>query len=396
MTRMPEHFPWMSDELEALAVQGLLRRRLTVRRRAGGWCEVNGQQLVDFASNDYLGLSHDPRVVEAARRAAAEAGAGSGASALVSGRSVWHERLERRLAHFEGQEAAILFPSGYAANVGTITSLVERDDAIFSDSLNHASLIDGCRLSGATVHVYNHHALISLEGRLASARSARRRLIVTDGIFSMDGVPAPLCELCALARRYDAQVLVDEAHATGVFGPLGRGTAELLDVEESVAVRVGTLSKAIGSVGGFVCGSRTLVDWLWNRARPQIFSTAAPPSACAAACAGLEIIESEPRRRAKLFLLSQRLRDGIRELGLETVPGGSGPIVPVILNDAPLAVRVADGLEQLGFLVGVMRPPSVPRDSARLRITVSSVHEPQMIDGLLGALKNVAAAEQAV
>jgi 8-amino-7-oxononanoate synthase len=393
---MPEHFPWMSDELDALAMQGLLRRRLTVRRRAGGWCEVNGQQLVDFASNDYLGLSHDPRVIEAARRAASEAGAGSGASALVSGRSVWHERLERRLAQFEGQEAAILFPSGYAANVGTITSLVERDDAIFSDSLNHASLIDGCRLSGATVHVYNHHALMSLEGRLASARSARRRLIVTDGIFSMDGVPAPLRELCALARRYDAQVLVDEAHATGIFGPLARGTAELLDVEASVAVRVGTLSKAIGSVGGFVCGSRTLVDWLWNRARPQIFSTAAPPSACAAACAGLEIIESEPRRRAKLFLLSQRLRDGIRELGLETVAGGSGPIVPVILNDAPLAVRVAEGLEQQGFLVGVMRPPSVPRDSARLRITVSSVHEPQMIDGLLGALKNVAAAEQAV
>lgn len=393
---MAEHFPWMSDELDALAAEGLLRQRRTVCRRAGGWCEVDGQQLVDFASNDYLGLSHDPRVVEAARRAAVESGAGSGASPLVAGRSVWHERLERRLAQFEGQESAILFPSGYAANVGTITSLVERDDAIFSDSLNHASLIDGCRLSGAAVHVYNHHALLSLEGRLAAARSARRRLIVTDGIFSMDGVHAPLRELCALARRYDARVLVDEAHATGVFGPLGRGTAELLDVEASVAVRVGTLSKAIGSVGGFVCGSRTLVDWLWNRARPQIFSTAAPPSACAAACAGLEIIESEPRRRAKLFLLSQRLRDGIRELGLETVPGGSGPIVPVILNDAPLAVRVAEGLEQQGFLVGVMRPPSVPRDSARLRITVSAVHEPQMIDGVLAALKNVAAAEQAV
>jgi len=238
--------------------------------------------------------------------------------------------------------------------------------------------------------------LMSLEGRLAAARGARRRLIVTDGVFSMDGVQAPLRDLCTLARRHGAQVLVDEAHATGLFGRHGRGTAELLDVEELVAVRVGTLSKAIGSVGGFVCGSQTLIDWLWNRARPQIFSTAAPPSACAAACAALDIIESEPGLRANLFVLSQQLRDGIQELGLETIPGGSGPIVPVILNDANVAVRVAEGLEQQGFLVGVMRPPSVPMESSRLRITVSAAHEPQMIDGLLNALKHVAAAEQAV
>ncbi|HET6327746.1 MAG TPA: 8-amino-7-oxononanoate synthase [Planctomycetaceae bacterium] len=393
---MPEHFPWMADELEALGEQGLLRKRRTVRRRAGGWCEADGRILVDFASNDYLGLSHDPRLIEAAQRAAVECGTGSGSSALVVGRSIWHERLEHRLAHFEGQEAAVLFPTGYAANVGAITALVGDDDAIFSDSLNHASLIDGCRLSGASVSIYNHHALVSLEARLAAARGARRRLIVTDGVFSMDGVQAPLRELCALARRNGAQVLVDEAHATGVFGRHGRGTAELLEVEESVAIRVGTLSKAIGSVGGFVCGSRTLIDWLWNRARPQIFSTAAPPSACAAACTALDIIESEPGLRANLFVLSQQLRDGIQELGLETIAGGSGPIVPVIMNDAQVAVRVAEGLEQQGFLVGVMRHPSVPRESARLRITVSAAHGPQMIEELLSVLKNVAAAEQAV
>jgi 8-amino-7-oxononanoate synthase len=393
---MPDHFPWMPDELEALSEQGLLRKRRTVRRRPGGWCQADGRQLVDFASNDYLGLSHDSRLIEAAKRAAAECGTGSGASALVVGRSVWHERLERRLAHFEGQEAAVLFPTGYAANVGAITALVGADDAIFSDSLNHASLIDGCRLSGAAVSIYNHHALMSLEARLAAARGARRRLIVTDGVFSMDGVQAPLRDLCTLARRHGAQVLVDEAHATGVFGRHGRGTAELLDVEELVAVRVGTLSKAIGSVGGFVCGSRTLIDWLWNRARPQIFSTAAPPSSCAAACTALDIIESEPGLRANLIVLSQQLREGIQELGLETIPGGSGPIVPVILNDAQVAVRVAEGLEQQGFLVGVMRPPSVPMESSRLRITVSAAHEPQMIDGLLSALRHVAAAEQAV
>jgi 8-amino-7-oxononanoate synthase len=391
---MPEHFPWMSEGLESLAERGLLRQRRTVSRQAGGWCEVEGRRLVDFASNDYLGLSHDPRVIEASRRAVAECGTGSGASALVVGRSVWHERLESRIAEFEGQEAAILFPTGYAANVGVITALADGDDAIFSDSLNHASLIDGCRLSGAVVHVYNRYALVSLEARLAAARTARRRLIVTDGVFSMDGVQAPLRELAALAGRHDAQLLVDEAHATGVFGRRGRGTAERHGVEELVAVRVGTLSKAIGSVGGFVCGSRALVDWLWNRARPQIFSTAAPPAACAAACTALDIIDSEPERRERLLSLSAQLRDGIQELGLETVKGGEGPIVPVILNEAPLAVRVAEGLEQQGFLVGVMRPPSVPEETSRLRITVSAAHEPQMIDGLLTALKSVAAAEQ--
>jgi 8-amino-7-oxononanoate synthase len=393
---MSAHFPWIAEELAMLADQGLQRARRTVRRLPGGWCEVEGRQLLDFASNDYLGLSHDPRVIESAQSAAAECGTGSGASALVVGRSVWHERLEDRLARFEGQEAAILFPTGYAANVGAITSLVGEDDAIFSDRLNHASLIDGCRLSGAAVHIYNRYALVSLEARLAAARTARRRLIVTDGVFSMDGVLAPLRDLCALARRHGAQVLVDEAHATGVFGRLGRGTAELMDVEDAIAVRVGTLSKAIGSIGGFVTGSRELIDWLWNRARPQIFSTASPASACAAACTALDIIESEPDHRATLMVLSQQLRDGICELGLETIPDGTGPIVPVILSDAVSAVRIAEGLEQQGILVGVMRPPSVPKESSRLRLTVSAAHDPQQIDRLLGALKHIAAAEQAV
>jgi 8-amino-7-oxononanoate synthase len=393
---MSAHFPWIAEELATLAEQGLLRVRRTVRRLPGGWCEVEGRQLLDFASNDYLGLSHDPRVIESAQRAAAECGTGSGASALVVGRSIWHQCLEDRLARFEGQEAAILFPTGYAANVGAITAFVGDDDAIFSDRLNHASLIDGCRLSGAAVHIYNRYALVSLEARLAAARTARRRLIVTDGVFSMDGVMAPLRELCELARRHSAQLLVDEAHATGVFGRFGRGTAELLDVEDCVAVRVGTLSKAIGSMGGFVSGSRELIDWLWNRARPQIFSTASPASACAAACTALDIIESEPDHRANLLVLSQQLRDGICELGLETIPDGAGPIIPVLLSDAPLAVRIAEGLEQQGFLVGVMRPPSVPKESSRLRLTVSAAHDPQQIDRLLGALKNVAAAEQVV
>jgi 8-amino-7-oxononanoate synthase len=392
---MSDFFPWMTQELELLAEQGLLRERRTVLRRPGGWCEVDGRRLRDFASNDYLGLSQEPRVIEAAQKAAAECGAGAGASQLVVGRSPWHERLESRLARFEGQEAALLFPTGFAANVGTIAALVERGDAVFSDRLNHASLIEGCRLSGAALYVYDHDRLEGLEERLKAAKDVRRRLIVTDGVFSMDGVLAPLVELCAIAECHKADLLVDEAHATGVFGRCGRGVAELLDVEHKVAVRVGTLSKAIGSLGGFVTGSRTLIDWLWNRARTQIFSTAAPPAACAAAARALDLIETEPARREKLFELAQRLREGIGVLGLETVRGGTGPIIPVILHDPRSAVLVARRLEQHGFLVGAMRPPSVPVGTSRLRIGVTAAHEAEDIPRLLDALQKTAISELA-
>jgi len=391
---MGDFFPWIADELDSLAEQDLLRARRTVQRLPQGWCEVDGYRLRDFASNDYLGLSQDARVIEASRSAAAECGAGSGASALVVGRSPWHQRLEQRLARFEGQAAALLFPSGYAANVGTITALVGRGDALFSDRLNHASLIDGCRLSGATIHVYDHDSLAELDRQLA-ASTAHRKLIVTDGLFSMDGVVAPLVEICRMAERHNAQILVDEAHATGVLGRSGRGTAELLDVETQIAVRVGTLSKGLGSLGGFVVGSRTLIDWLWNRARPQIFSTAAPPSACAAACAAIEIVEGEPARRERLLKLSQHLRDGIVALGLETVPGGIGPIVPVLLRDPRSALLLAQRLQQNGILVGAMRPPSVPPGTSRLRIGVTAAHNDDDIRRLLDALEKSAIPEPA-
>jgi 8-amino-7-oxononanoate synthase len=386
-------FPWIPSELDSLAERGLLRERRAVRRLANGCCEIDGRRLLDLASNDYLGLSHDPRVVEAAIRAAAECGAGSGASALVVGRSPWHERLERRIAEFEGQEAALLFPTGYAANVGTIAALVGRGDAVFSDRLNHASLIDGCRLSGAEIHVYDRHQLPRLEVLLTAAGQARRRLIVTDGVFSMDGILAPLPELCALAGEYSTEVLVDEAHATGVFGSKGRGVTELLGVERQVALRVGTLSKAVGTLGGFVVGPRTVIDWLWNRARTQVFSTAAPPAACAAACAAFDIIEQEPARREKLSQRARQLREGIAAIGLETIQAGVGPIVPVILRDPRSAVAVARRLEQRGFLVGAIRPPSVPAGTSRLRIAVASVHDAGDIARLLDELEKAAAPE---
>jgi 8-amino-7-oxononanoate synthase len=383
---MFDSLPWIADEMQWLAEQQLLRKQRTVLRQPGGWCVVDGRRLRDFASNDYLGLSQDPRVIAAAQKAAAECGFGSGGSQLVVGRSPWHEELEARLAKFEGQEAALLFPTGYAANVGTLSALAEPGDLICSDRLNHASLIDGCRLSRATVCVYDHDRLDKLEAQLSAAQNVRRKLIVTDGVFSMDGVLAPLRELCAIAERYGADVIVDEAHATGVFGPRGRGVCELLDVEDRVALRIGTLSKAIGSIGGFLTGRRQAIDWLWNRARTQIFSTAAPPAACAAACAALDIIAAEPSRREKLLQLSQRLRQGLHQ-GHQSIQGGIGPIVPLLLDGPQSAVDEARLLEKSGFLVGAIRPPSVPVGTSRLRIGVMAAHEAEDIDRLLAALQ---------
>jgi 8-amino-7-oxononanoate synthase len=385
---MFDSLPWIAEEMQWLAEQQLLRKQRTVLRQPSGWCVVDGRRLRDFASNDYLGLSQDPRVIAAAQKAAAECGFGSGGSQLVVGRSPWHEELEARLAKFEEQEAALLFPTGYAANVGTLSALAEPGDLICSDRLNHASLIDGCRLSRATVFIYDHEQLDKLEARLLAAHDFRRKLIVTDGAFSMDGVLAPLPDLCLLAEKYRADVIIDEAHATGVFGPRGRGVCELLGVEDRVALRIGTLSKAIGSIGGFVTGRRHAIDWLWNRARTQIFSTAAPPAACAAACAALDVIASEPGRREKLLQLSQRLRRGIESLSLKTISGGVGPIVPLLLGESETALDWAQCMENNGFLVGAIRPPSVPAGTSRLRIGVMATHETEDIDRLLEALRH--------
>ncbi|MCC7424981.1 MAG: 8-amino-7-oxononanoate synthase [Planctomycetaceae bacterium] len=385
LTRLTS-LPWLDADLDRLSVDGLRRRRREITPLLNGWCEVEGQRLLNFASNDYLNLAHHPQVVEAARQAASEAGAGSGASALVTGRTPWHVRLENALAEFEGQETAILFPTGYAANVGTIAALCGEQDVVYCDRLNHASLIDGCRLSGAAFRVYRHDDLIGLRSALERGTGFRRRWIITDGVFSMDGDVAPLPALCDLAEHFNAQVLVDEAHGTGIFGTNGRGVAEHQGVEHRVAVRVGTLSKAIGSLGGFVAGPQVLIDWLWNSARTQIFSTALPPSCCAAACAALEIIRSDPARAARLHDHATRLREALSDSGLHLPHGVAGPIVPVILDDPERAVRIAAQLEARGFLVAAIRPPTVPRGTSRLRITISAGHEAADIERLAAAV----------
>ena len=386
---MPKPFPWMSEELAALEQAGLRRGHREVQPLPGGACTIDGVRLWNFASNDYLGQAGDPRVAEAARAAIADVGVGSRASALVAGRSAYHVQLEQTLARFEGQEAAMLFPTGYAANVGAITALVEEEDVVFCDRLNHASLIDGCRLSGAKLRVFRHSDLETLERELHKARESRRRLIVTDAIFSMDGDVAPLRELCDLAERFEADVLVDEAHGTGVFGECGRGVCEQLGVEQRVAVRVGTLSKAIGTLGGFVAGPQSLVDWLWNKARPQVFSTALPPAICAAATTSVEIIQNEPELRQRLLRNCELVRRALAERGIEVLPNSVGPILPIVMRDAEAVLNAQRELEERGCLVAAIRPPTVPNGTSRLRISLSSAHDESALNSLVTALQEV-------
>lgn len=382
-------FDRLAHELDQRARDGLLRTRRRVVPLEQGWCEVDGCKLRNFAANDYLGLAADQRVLEAAACALDEAGAGARASALVCGRTGWHDRLETELARFEGAEAALLFPTGYAANVGAVTALAGPGDAVCCDRLNHASLVDGCKLSGAKLLVYPHRDVAALAEILKQREGFRRRLIVTDSLFSMDGDAAPLNELAELAARYDALLLVDEAHATGLFGANGRGLTEHCGLDESRLVKVGTLSKAVGSQGGFVVGPRVLIAWLFNTARTQMFSTALAPAACAAALAAIEIIRSEPERRERLLSESARLRELLRQSGVELTATTIGPIIPVVLGDAARTAAAARRLEEQGHLVACIRPPTVPRETSRLRISLSAAHSPADIDALADAIANV-------
>ena len=385
---MARNWGWLSGELADLRQQGLVRNRRVCRPAGHGRIELDGVSLLDFSSNDSLNLAGDPRVTEAAALATRQFGSGARASALVSGRGPLHAELEQTLAEFEGTEAAILFPSGFAANLGLLNAVMSRGDLVCADRLNHASLIDGCRSSDATFRVYRHNELDRL-ARVLETTPARRKFIVSDGVFSMDGDLAPLSELCDLAERHDAAVLVDEAHGTGVYGEHGRGVSELQGVEDRVAARIGTLSKAIGAIGGFVSGSTDLIEWLWNRGRTQVFSTAIPPSACAAAIAALGIIRAEPARRHTLMQQSAQLRDDLLTQGWRLPDAVAGPIIPVIVGSAAAAVAASERLLQAGCFVPAIRPPTVPQNTARLRISLSCAHQDAEIHRLVTALQSL-------
>jgi 8-amino-7-oxononanoate synthase len=349
---------------------------------------IGGRELINFGSNDYLGLAADVRLVAAAREASEREGWGSGASPLVSGRSESHAELEQRLAEFEGAEGAIVFPSGFAANAGTIPALAEESDAIFGDAKNHASLIDGCRLSKAARFVYPHADCDALEELLRKGAGFRRRLVVTDSVFSMDGDLAPLVRFAELAEEYDAMLLVDEAHATGVFGERGVGVVENLGVHERVHIRIGTLSKAFGTGGGFVCGRQTLIDWLANRARTYVFSTAQPAATSAAGLAALEIVKSEPWRRRELLERAADLRLRLKEQGWNTGHSES-QIIPLMVGDPEQTMTLAKALREAGFFVPGIRPPSVPEGESLLRLSLCWHHTPDIIDSLFQLLATI-------
>ena len=373
---------WIDDELAALE-QKHLRRRLIVRNGPqSARSSIGGCELVNFGSNDYLGLAADPRLARAVTEAIVTEGWGSGASPLVTGHAALHRQLEERLAAFEGTEAALLFSSGFAANSGAIAAMVGPGDAVYCDSKNHASLFDGCRLSRADVRVYPHGDCRRLAALLDASKQRGRRLIVTDALFSMDGDLAPLVELANLAEKCDAMLMVDEAHATGVFGSHGRGVAEQLGVEDRVHVRVGTLSKALGCVGGFVAGNQPLIEWLVNRARPYVFSTAAPAAMSAAAVAALDIVEQEPQRRETLLVRANSLRAELAQRGWNTGSSAS-QIVPIIVGDPERAVSLSLRLQEHGFFVPAIRPPTVPDGEACLRISLTAGHTEEMIAALV-------------
>ena len=378
-------FAWLDDELVSLEANHL-RRRLSTRegRQRPATIRLDGRPMVNFASNDYLGLAAES-LVEAVEKALHQVGWGSGASPLITGRGAVHAELERTLADFEGAEAALLFPTGFAANTGTIPALLDKRDVVYSDAKNHASIIDGCRLSGARIEVYPHRDVDYLRTAIQDGRAFRRRLIVTDGLFSMDGDFAPLAELAELAEQFDAMLMVDEAHATGVFGQRGRGVCEQLGVEDGVHVRVGTLSKALGSIGGFVVGQQCLIDWLANRARSYVFSTALPEATAAAALEALRLIQSEPFRRTELLSRAAQLREDLKRQGWHTGDSVS-QIIPVIVGNPARTMELASGLRERGLLVPGIRPPSVPPGESLLRISLSYDHTEEMIDRLLQAM----------
>ena len=390
-TGSPAASGWLGelrDELAALDRRSLRRAILTPRDGQGATLSIDGRELLNLTSNNYLGLAGDGRVVEGAVEAARAYGASVSASRLLCGSTPLHEELEGRLAALKGREAALLYSSGYLANLGALTALARPGDAIFSDALNHASIIDGCRLSGAETHVYRHRDADHL-AELLRATPARRRLIVSETVFSMDGDVAPLPALAELARAHDAVLVLDEAHATGVLGPNGEGALARSGVNAEAdgdgVVVVGTLSKALASAGGFVAASATVIDYLVNRSRPFIFNTALPPASVGAALAALDVVAAEPERRARLEALAARLREGLVAAG-HPPSGSETAIVPLLLGPADAALAVERQLREAGILARAIRPPTVPEGTARIRFNLIATHTEGDVDRVLAVV----------
>jgi 8-amino-7-oxononanoate synthase len=383
------------DLLDRLAVQTaeregaqLLRRLRTIEHVDGPWLETGGQRLLSFCSNDYLGLAQHPQLIAAFKRVADDEGVGSTSAHLICGHRAEHAMLEEALAAWTGRERALLFSTGYMANLGVLQALLTRGDLCVQDKLNHACLLDGAQLSGAELKRHPH-ADVAAAARQLAARGEAGALLATDGVFSMDGDVAPLRELAALCRRERATFMVDDAHGLGVLGENGAGSVRAAGLgQRDVPVLMATLGKALGCAGAFVAGPAALIEGLMQFARPYIYTTAMPPALAAAALTAVHLAQAESWRRDKLNALISRFRTGAAQLGL-TLSSSTSAIQPLVLGDAQAALDAARALEQLGLLVTAIRPPTVPAGSARLRITLSAAHEEEHVDQLLDALETL-------
>lgn len=382
-------FARYQQELERIRKADRLRVLRTIEGGVGQRFEWNGRTLVNFGSNNYLGLAEHPRVKAAAVRAIEREGVGAGASRLLTGHGTVHDELERALARLKGTEAALVFSTGYQANLGIIPSLVGRGDLILADRDCHASLIDGCRAGHARFRVYRRDRLDQLRTLLSKRPKTGSALIVTDSVFSMEGDLAPLPDLVALAEQHDALLLVDDAHATGVFGATGSGSSEHWNLRDRPIIQMGTLSKALGGLGGFVAGPKVLIDYLVNRARTFIYTTALPAGIAAAALEAIRILKDEPERREQLWANQRLWHDGVRKLGFDTFDSAS-PIIPLRIGSDALAVQMASALLEEGVFAPAIRPPTVPNRTARLRTSILATHSPEDLNRSLSAVERVA------
>ncbi len=382
--------PWHNELTAALAERKAAGRYRQNRLRVGEQgvhIQLGNKSILSFCSNDYLGLAAHPDIKQAFKHAVDKEGVGSGAAHLLTGHSYYHQALEEKLADFTGQQRVLLFSTGYMANLGVIDGLLNRGDAVIQDKWNHASLLDGGRLTDADQLRYPHADMSLLHKRLHNAATAKHRLIVSDGVFSMDGDIAPLPEIMALSEQHHAAVLIDDAHGFGVIGEGGRGTVSHYQIAADKApIVVGTLGKAIGTGGAFVAADELVIETLIQQARSYVYTTAQPPAIAAATLVSLDLVEKEQWRRDQLQQLIQQFRQGAEQLGLELMPSMT-PIQPVIIGEDKKALEIGAKLEEEGILVGVIRPPTVPKNTARLRITFSAAHTEQDVNRLLSALE---------
>ncbi len=379
---------YLDEALAQLKQDGLYRSLRQLSGEQLARARFDGRDVVNLSSNNYLGLTTHPRLREAALRAVRDLGVGSGSVRTIAGTMDLHMELERRIAAFKKTEASVVFQSGFAANAGTVSALLGKGDLILSDELNHASIIDGARLSRADIRVFPHRDVEALGRLLEETGAVKRRLVITDGVFSMDGDIAPLREIAALARAHGAIMMIDDAHSSGVLGRAGRGTVDHFDVHGQVDVQVGTLSKAIGVLGGYVCGSKSLIEYLYHRARPILFSTSLPPAVAAACLAAFDVLEEEPERIERLWANTKGFKAGLARLGFDT-GSSETPITPIFVGEADLAMRFSDRLFERGVFAQGIGYPTVAKGKARLRTIVTATHLDEDLDRALTVLGDV-------